>query len=440
MVLTITAKSNQLYDQAVEVIPAGLMSNLKRANGFVPYYKTHGDGARLYDVDGNEHIDYALSYGSAILGHSNRALREALHRQADALYDYHSSHLQIEAAQRVIEAIPSAEMVRFACSGVEANRAALRVARAFTGRNQYVRFQGHYHGQMDHLMGGIVSDPDYPVPVEGVLAADPFTRWMSTAGRNRNDYQQVYLMEWNDAPALERLFATRGEDIAAVLMEPVMLNHAGCMPEPGYLERVRELCTHYGVILIFDEVLTGFRIGFQGAQGHFGVIPDMTTLGKALGGGMPASAFCGRRDLMELIATGRVVEAGTFNGHPMSMAAVVATLEELARDQAVIYQQMAQMGDLLRAGIEDLARQHSEPILLQGFPSCYTLTFTGRAKMINHTDTLGVDFPKGGRFFQLLLDQGIECYGRFCISTAHTEKDIHDTLDRIDDALKALLH
>ena len=213
MKLTNTTHSNTLYDRAVEVIPAGLMSNLKRASGFTPYYKTHGQGARLYDVDGNEHIDYALSYGSAILGHSNPVLRAALCAQAERLYDYHSNQLQIDAAERVRACLPSAHMVRFACSGVEANRAALRVARAFTGRNQYVRFQGHYHGQMDHLMGGVVPDPDNPIPIEGARAGDPFAHWMLTAGRNRDDYKQVYLIEWNDVTALATLLAHRGDDI-----------------------------------------------------------------------------------------------------------------------------------------------------------------------------------------------------------------------------------
>ncbi len=430
--------SDTLYDRAVEVIPAGLMSNLKRSSGFVPYYKTHGAGARLYDVDGNEHIDFNLSYGSAILGHSHPGLRAALHRQADALYTYHSNQLQIEAAERVLACIPSAQKMRFACSGVEANRAALRVARAFTGRNQYVRFQGHYHGQMDHLMGGIVPDPENPVPVEGTIEGDSFTRWMYTAGRTRDDYHQVYLLEWNDAEALEGLLRQRGDDIAAVIMEPVMLNHGGCMPEPGYLERVRALCTQYGVVLIFDEVLTGFRMGLHGAQGQFGVMPDMTALGKALGSGVPVSAFCGRNDLMDLIASGTVIEAGTFNGHPLSMAAVVATLDALGEDGGAVYQRMEALGSLLREGLLQLAAQHGEPVLMQGFPTCHTLLFTDRPRLRNHAETLGIDFGRGGRFFQLLLNRGVECYGRFCISAAHTERDIQDTLERVDDALADL--
>lgn len=434
----ITDQSDALYDRAIKVIPAGLMSNLKRSAGFQPFYKSHGIGARIVDVDGNEHIDYGLSYGAAILGHSHAGLRAALKQQADLLYNYHSNALQIEAAERVIACIPSAEMVRFACSGIEANRAALRVARGFTGRNQYVRFNGHYHGQMDHLMGGLVPDPDNPVPVEGVRDGDPFSHWMHTAGRNRDDYKQVYMIEWNDLPALERLFASRGDDIAAVIMEPVMLNHAGCMPEPGYLQGVRDLCYRYGMVLIFDEVLTGFRIGLHGAQGYFGVTPDMTTLGKALGGGMPVSSFCGRRDLMELVASGKVVEAGTFNGHPMSMAAVVATLDALSQDNGAIYQHINTLGNQLRDGLLSIAQQHEFAILLQGFPGCYTLVFTSKPKVINLADSLDSDFGLGGRFMNLMLERGVEFYGRFCISAAHTTQDILDTLDRADDAFQHL--
>jgi glutamate-1-semialdehyde 2,1-aminomutase len=437
--MLITQNSDELYERACRVIPAGLMSNLKRAAGFQPFYKTHGIGARLYDVDGNEHIDFSLSYGSAILGHSNASLRYALKQQADRLYDYHSSALQIEAAERVIACIPSAQMVRFACSGVEANRAALRVARGFTGRNQYVRFNGHYHGQMDHLMGGLVYDQQNPVPVEGVRDGDPFSQWMHTEGRNRDDYKQVYLIEWNDLHAVETLFANHGDDIAAVLMETVMLNHAGCMPEAGYLEGVRELCTKYGVVLIFDEVLTGFRIGLHGAQGHFGVTPDMTTLGKALGGGMPVSSFCGRSDLMELVASGRVIEAGTFNGHPMSMAAVIATLDVLSHDDGAVYQEINWLGDLLRDGMLEIAHRHNHQILLQGFPACYTLLFNSKPKVINHAGSLDSNFHLGSRFMSLMLERGIEFYGRFCISTAHTRQDITDMLDRADDAFSHLM-
>jgi len=433
-----TANSDELYERAVQAIPAGLMSNLKRSAGFQPFFKTHGIGARIYDVDGNAHIDYNLSYGSAILGHSHAGLRAALKHQADQLYDYHSSAVQIEAAERVIACIPSAQQVRFACSGVEANRAALRVARAFTGRNQYVRFNGHYHGQMDHLMGGLVPDPENPVPVDGVREGDPFSRWMHTAGRNRDDFKQVYLIEWNDLAALEQLLIQRGDDIAAVLMETVMLNHGGCMPEPGYLQGVRELCTRYGVVLIFDEVLTGFRIGLHGAQGYFGVTPDMTTLGKALGGGMPVSAFCGRRDLMQLIADGTVIEAGTFNGHPMSMAAVVATLDALAANDGAVYDQIAPLGTSLRDGFLEIAHRHRIPILMQGFPGCYTLLFNAKPKVKDHAESLDSNFALGGRFVQLMLKRGVEFYGRFCISAAHTPKDIADTLDRADDAFRLL--
>jgi glutamate-1-semialdehyde 2,1-aminomutase len=433
-----TTHSDELRERGTRVIPGALMTNFRKPQGYRPPYITRAEGARVYDVDGNSYIDYSMSYGAAILGHSNAHMQAALKQQAGSLYTVNQTELAIAAAEKVSLHVPCAELVRFACSGTEANRGALRIARAFTGRNKYVRFNGHYHGTIDHFWGGIVEDPDNPVPVVGSRPEDPFSFFTLTEGRYKDAYQETFLLEWNDLPALERLFERFGGDIAAVLMEPVMVNNSGCMPEPGYLEGTRALCDRYGAMLIFDEVLTGFRIDLRGAQGYFGVTPDLAVLGKALGGGMPVSSFCGKREVMDVIARGDAVEAGTFNGHPMSMAGVIATLEELERDNGAAFAHMRRLGETLRAGLLQLAQQYDQPMRVQGFAASYLPIFTHKQKIINQADSFDSDFEHAGQFSTLMRERGVEFYGRFCLSLGHTQKDIGDTLDRAEDAFKAM--
>jgi glutamate-1-semialdehyde 2,1-aminomutase len=433
-----TPKSDEMADLGRQVIPGATMSNFRRDAGYHPIYITHGKGARLYDVDENEFIDYSLSYGPAILGHSNEHLHQALTRELDRLYTPHPNDREVEAAQKVAQHISSADLVRFACSGTEANRAALRVARAYTGRSMYVRFNGHYHGGLDHLMGGIVPDPNFPVPVEGELEGDYYSTMAMTAGRYEGSFNQVFMIEYNDLPALEKLFADHGDRIAAVILEPTMVNNFGCVPEPGYLEGLRELCTRFGIVLIFDEVLTGFRIDLKGAQGFFGIKPDMTTLGKALGGGFPVSSFNGKREIMDSLTRTDVVQGGTYNGHPMAMAAVIATIEELERDDGAAFKHIRKMGNILKEGIDHLAREYNEPLLLQGFPGAWTFSFTSKVKIKNQAEGYGSDFARMGWFSALLKERGVFTSARFCTSAVHTERDVQDTLDRVEDVFKVM--
>lgn len=433
-----TPKSDEMAEIGRQVIPGAMMSNFRRDAGYHPTYITHGNGARLFDVDENEFIDYSLSYGPAILGHSNEHVRTALRNELERLYTPNTNDREVEAAQKVAQNIGSAELVRFACSGTEANRGAIRVARAYTGRDMYVRFNGHYHGGLDHLMGGIVVDPQFPVPVEGELEGDYYSTMAMTDGRYEGAFNQVFMIEYNDLPALERLFQSHSDRIAAVIIEPTMVNNFGCMPEPGYLEGLRELCTQYGVVLIFDEVLTGFRIDLKGAQGYFGVNPDMTTLGKALGGGFPVSSFSGKREIMDSLTRTDVVQGGTYNGHPMAMAAVIATIEELERDDGAAFTHIRRLGALLKEGIDALAEEYNEPLLLQGFPGAWTFSFTTKTKIINQADGYGADFARMGWFSSLLKERGVFTSARFCTSAAHTEKDVEDTLDRVETCFKAM--
>ena len=433
-----TPKSQQLARLGEQVIPSALTSNWRGFQDHRPTYMSRGEGSRLFDVDENEYIDFDLSHGPAILGHNHKGLREAIQRQLADLYSPEPNELEIRAAQKVVEHIASADLVRFTCSGTEATAGTLRVARAHTGRNMYVRFHGHYHGGQDHMMGGITPDPDRPIPVPGEYPDDLYTRWTNTMGRSRLSLQEVYMIEWNDLPSLERLFARYADDIAAVIMEPVMINHGGCVPEPGYLEGVRELCTRYGVLLIFDEVLTGFRIDLKGAQGYFGVTPDLTALGKAVGGGFPISCYAGKREIMGTLTRCEAVDGGTYFDNPLGMAAMITTIEELERDDGAAYKVIRALGSALKSGLDELAHKHEQPLLLQGFPGSWTVLFTPKRKVINQAGVRGSDFAKAGRFAQLMAERGVNVARRFLISTAHTEKDIHETLGRADDAMGQL--
>lgn len=433
----IDTRSRAHFEKARHIIPGGVQSNYRKYENHFPTYMSHGAGARLYDLDGVEYIDYSLSYGPSILGHSNEHLQRSIVQQARTMYSIETNELEFSAAQKIVDHVPCAELVRFACSGTEANYNALRVARAHTGRNMVVRFNGHYHGSLDELIGGVVENADCPIPVHGEHDNDAFSHMGNTRGRARHAFSDCYMIEWNDLDALSLLLLKFGDDIAAVYMEPVMVNLNGCLPEPGYLEGVRELCTRYGVVLIFDEVLTGFRISLGGAQEYFGVTPDMATFAKAMGGGFPVSAFCGTREIMNAITRTDVIAAGTYNGHPLAMAAVIATIEELEKNDGAAFDHINAMGNRLADGLRRRFAYHDVPLILQGFPGAWTIAYSETGKIVNHRDSLeqGDTWARGLLFSQLMGKYGVIMQSRFCTSTAHTEQDVDEALLRADRAI-----
>lgn len=351
------------HERLKRILPGGVHYNFNMPWEEVPIHFTDGRDSRLFDMDGNEYLDLYARFGAMILGHGNAeylaALQEAMRVLCVSHCDFDADPLELMHAH-----IPSAEMVRFGLSGTEILQAALRLARAYTKRNRFLRFENHYHGNADNILGGRVDDPREPVPVD--FRGD----YKGTAGRADNVMaDQSYMLPWNDADRLERFFRERGDSLACVLTEPVCVNGGSIEPAPGYLERLRSLCTEYGVVLIFDEMITGMRMGVGGAQKRLGVTPDLTTFGKAIGGGgVPVSALAGKRDIMALLEGKKVVHAGTYNGYPLGSAAVKATFEILSRDDEAVLHRMHRRTTELESILVEEADAAGLPLIVQGPP------------------------------------------------------------------------
>lgn len=322
-----TPLSKKYNDRLKKVMPGGTHYSFRMPWESKQIHFVRGSGVRAWDLDGNEYLDFFAKFGANILGHNHPRYNASITAVLNGAAAVNLGNTESEAAEMICKYVPSAEMVRFSLSGTEAVQNALRLARAFTGKNRFIRFFTHYHGNADNLLGGRVGDLRNPVPEE--FSGD----LNDTDGKAKGAVQESFLLPWNNAQVLESVLATYRGEVAAVLMEPISINGGGVLPNPGYLQNVRDICDKYGIVLIFDEVITGFRVGLGGAQHMLGVTPDLTTLGKAMAGGaLPVSAIVGKREIMKLYESRKVVHGGTFNGFPLGMAAVKATLEILAED------------------------------------------------------------------------------------------------------------
>ncbi|MDR6718241.1 aminotransferase class III-fold pyridoxal phosphate-dependent enzyme [Paenibacillus sp. 2003] len=355
------------YNQRVKQwLPGGVHYNFHLPWEETPLHFKHASRSRVTDMNGNEYLDLYARFGALIVGHGNEEYNECLKDTIDRVLSVSHCDLDAEALELIHQYVPSAEMIRFGLSGTEIVQNALRLARAWTGKNRFIRFEGHYHGNADNIMGGKTARTGLPVP------SDYPGDMKGTKGRARDAMEsQSYLLPWNDAPRLEELFRQHGDDIAAVIMEPVCVNGGGVMPAPGYLQKVRQLCDQYQVVLIFDEIITGFRMGLGGAQQLFGVTPDLTTLGKAIaGGGVPVSALVGRADIMKLLVDKKVIHAGTFNGYPLGTAAVKATLEMLGRNGGQAMNSMNRHAEMMHDILCQEAVKVGLPLIVQGPSGC----------------------------------------------------------------------
>jgi glutamate-1-semialdehyde 2,1-aminomutase len=408
---------------------AGGVSSPFRAQFPVPLYFTGGAGARLRDVDGNEYIDYVLAWGPMILGYAHPAVVAAVRRQAEGAHAYGEQHaLEIAVAEKIQQLVPCAERVAFTSSGSEAVQLAHRLARAYTRRNLILKFEGHYHGWMDSALIGY-----HPTAAEAGPLESP-RPVLGSCGQVPNAADNTVVAPWNRLDVLERILDRHQGQVAAVMMEPVLCNSGCVLPLPGYLAGARDLCRRHGALLIFDEVITGFRLALGGAQSFYEVVPDLATFGKAAAAGMPLSVVAGREQIMQQMFGGGVTFGGTFNGNPMSLAAADAALAELSRDGGAALARANRLGRSLMEGICECAHRRRVHLTVTGFGTAFALHFTARAELNDYRDTLDDDKEMLRRFLATALEHGLHIVpdGRFYTSAAHTELDIQETLAALD--------
>ncbi len=410
--------------RASKHLPGGVSSNFRLGMSPTPLVFERADGPYLYDVDGNRLIDYYLGMGPMILGHRPQALVEAVTRQLErGILFGGQSELEFEAAELVCDMVPSAERVRFGSSGTEVVQAALRLARAATGRSNIVKFEGHYHGWLDNVLWSVAPTPDRmgaesgPTPLPG------------TAGQDAPAGSHIEVLSWNRVDDVaERL--ERG-DVAAVIMEAAMCNTGAILPAPGYLETVRELCTRTGTVLIFDEVITGFRVGPGGVQEVLGVTPDLTMFGKAIANGFPVAALVGRADLMDRFGTGEVMHGGTYNAGAVAMAATVATLKCLR--EPGFYDRLGLTGRRLMDGVRGALDDAGVPATVTGFPEIFHVGMGLTSPPVNYRDIMKVDRPRYVKLTTGLLGRGVRALerGAWFSSITHTDAVIDETIETV---------
>jgi glutamate-1-semialdehyde 2,1-aminomutase len=420
--------SEALWERAKQSLAGGVSSNV-RADARPPLFFQRAQGSHMVDADGNSYLDYTLAQGPMLLGHSPSAVLEVIEQAMHQGQLYAGQHeLEIQLSEKLQELIPCADLLRFGNSGSEAVHAALRLARAHTGREKFLKFEGHYHGWYDDVLISIhppldqAGDRAHPNPVP------------ASAGQAHHVLDSVIVTAWNDLDLLREVIHQHSNELAAVIMEPVMCN-TGCIPpQPGYLEGVRELCSEYGIVLIFDEIITGFRLGLGGAQAHFGVTPDLATFGKALANGFPISCLAGKREIMEHIANLNVNHSGTYNSNVMATAAAWATVCELERIADEAYPRLYQIGENLRTGLRDIAARLELDVVVQGIGPILHLAFTDQPSIVDYRTFLAADKERNLRFVAKMLDKGIRILGRglWYMSLAHTSEDIGYTLETVE--------
>ncbi len=417
--------SARLHERALDVIVGGVNSpsrSFKAVGGGAPVVMERGQGAYFWDVDGNRYIDYLAAYGPIITGHAHPHITKAITQAAEngTLYGT-PTPWEIEFANMIRQAIPSMEKIRFNNSGTEAVMTCIRVARAYTGRNKIIKFAGCYHGHSDLVLVAAGSGPStLGIP--------------DSAGIPQSIANEVITVPFNDSTAYAEAMARWGTEIAAVLVEPIVGNFGIVMPKPGFLEEVNRITHEYGALVIYDEVITGFRFCYGGAQNLLGVTPDLTALGKIIGGGLPIGAYGGRRDIMETVAPlGPAYQAGTMAGNPASIRAGIACLEVLQAPG--VYDELDRLGALLEQGIRKAAEIHDVTIQLNRVKGALAVYFTDRP-VTNYDEAQSADSELFARFFQLILHEGIclapSKYEAWFVTTAHTQADIEETIAAVD--------
>jgi glutamate-1-semialdehyde 2,1-aminomutase len=427
-------QSKSLYERATNVLAGGVSSEFRKFTWPHPLFYVSAQGSRIVDVDENEYLDFTLSQGPLILGHSHPYILERVAQASQLGQLFAGQHLmEVELAEKLQRLVPAAELVRFSLSGSEANHAALRVARAVTGRPKFVRFEGHYHGWFDNVAWSI-NGPS----TEALGSYEEPTPAPWTAGLPSNSVDEFIVLPWNDLALIEHTLAKRHLEIAAIITEPIMCN-SGCIePAPGFLAGLRHLCDRYDIALIFDEVITGFRLSLGGAQAYYGVTPDLAIFAKAMANGYPISALVGKRRWMQPIADGKVIHAGTMNSGSPTVAAALATLEVLEREH--VHEKLFNLGAQLMQGLQRAAQETGQAMHVQGPGPMFNTNFTTLPPARNYRDTLASDRAKLGRFVQEMHERGVRLIGRglWYLSAAHTEADIDQAIAAARDVLQSL--
>ncbi len=423
-------KSERLFEEAQKYLVGGVNSPVRafKAVGGTPLFIDRGKGSKVWDVDGNEYIDYVLSWGPLILGHANDQVINAIKHVSNYGTSFGApTELEIQMAKAVVEAVPSVEMVRFVNSGTEATMSAIRLARGYTGKNKIVKFEGCYHGHVDSLLVSAGSG----VATLGIPG---------TPGIPEELANLTIVLPYNNIEAVEEAFKKHGDDIACVIIEPVAGNMGVVVPSKEYHQRLREITKEYGALLIWDEVMTGFRLALGGAQELYGIEPDITTLGKVIGGGLPVGAYGGKREIMEYVApVGPVYQAGTLSGNPLAMAAGLRQIQILKETNP--YPELDRRGQKLEDGFRFLSEKYGIPITVNRVGSMITAFFTDK-DVVDFETAKSSDLEKYAKFFRLMLENGVyfapSQFEASFLSTAHSDIDIEETLNKIEDTFKKL--
>jgi glutamate-1-semialdehyde 2,1-aminomutase len=432
-------RSGELFLRAGQVIPAGAGSSARTVKfGWKPYppFLVSGQGSRLFDADGHEYIDYLLGLGPMILGHRHPVVTKAV---TDAINELGTCfglpyELEIEAAAKVVDAVPGIDMVRFTNSGSEAVGTAVRLARAHTGRRIIIRFEGHYHGWQDTVYWSNHVDPKLAGPASRPVPVP------SGPGVPAELASTLISLTWNDAESFAKVMSEFGDEVAAVIAEPAVFNTGCILPEPGYLELLRHETRRHGALLIFDEVITGFRFARGGAQEYFGVTPDLTTLAKGLGGGFPVAAIGGSREAMSMIAEGRYSHSGTYNANVVACAAVSATMDLLAEEG--LYERQRELGERLMKGLRGLAADAGLPVIVEGLGTVFQLWFSEHPIRNWRDAERYADEPLFTSWWQEMLLRGIlfhpSQYENLFVSLVHSNADVDVTLEAATAAFAAV--
>ncbi|MBS0968942.1 glutamate-1-semialdehyde-2,1-aminomutase [Chimaeribacter arupi] len=416
------SKSESLFTKAQKLIPGGVNSPVRAFTGVggVPLFVEHADGAYLFDADGKAYIDYVGSWGPMVLGHNNAAIREAVIEAASRGLSFGApTEMEVTMAELVTELVPTMDMVRMVNSGTEATMSAIRLARGFTHRDKIIKFEGCYHGHADHLLVKAGSG--------ALTLGQP-----NSPGVPADFAKHTLTCTYNDLASVRTAFEQYPDDIACIIVEPVAGNMNCVPPLPEFLPGLRALCDEFGALLIIDEVMTGFRVALAGAQAHYGVVPDLTCLGKIIGGGMPVGAFGGRSDVMSALApTGPVYQAGTLSGNPIAMAAGYACLTQIA--QPGTHETLTELTENLATGLLAAAKEENIPLVVNRVGGMFGIFFTDAERITCYQDVMGCDVERFKRFFHLMLEEGVylapSAFEAGFMSLAHTQEDIQRTID-----------